>query len=337
MHMTTSCSRTRRRCDWRRHRHTRRAPPVASDTPLACFIASHISSEARARALDRLLASIDEQQPSPPPPVYMSCSYAEEICRSRASAVVSSDVGPQRPWLRRLDQPSRHSQFEHIARLVNEILTSGRYPQWVIFSDDDDIWSPGRVEAFRAECVDAPRSVRAVLCRRKARPSALRQEASSRIEPLDAAEVTALLASGAVSLCDSAKNALQAGRGVSPMAYHRSEYFDFAVRFEALASFVRRVPAGLLRHPLCDLGFTRWLRDHGEVRTFLPRPSLGVISHDLPNLPRSPPGAHLPPAEPLGVGLLLRAGARPRKREPGRRHRSGGAGARQAHAPRRAL
>jgi hypothetical protein len=154
----------------------------------------------------------------------------------------------------------------------------------------DDLWSPRRTELFADETTaNARTSARCIICRRKARPApaatlqlqpaangiARQQPLSdvppSRAEPTNAAEVGALLEAGLGVLCDSEKVRLVAGQGESPNAFHRSEYFDYAVRSTALAAFVRLAPPGLLRHKLCDLAWTRWLKDGAPPPSFLPR------------------------------------------------------------------
>ena len=39
-----------------------------------------------------------------------------------------------------------------------------------------------------------------------------------------------------------------------------AEYFDFACKWDVLAAFFERAPAGVLRHKLCDLAFTQRLK-----------------------------------------------------------------------------
>ena len=191
---------------------------------------------------------------------------------------------------RTLEQATPHTQFEHLGCLVNDAINRGGPPQWVCFTDDDDLWSPRRSKLLTAEARDTGPSTYALLCRRKARPASLpavtRETASGgsskgvgdgaarrrrRVEPSSAAEVEALLASGAGALCDSRRVDATVYDQTSPEAFHRAEYFDYVVRFEVLANFTRRAPAALLHHKLCDMGFTRWVRDNVTVQAFEPR------------------------------------------------------------------
>jgi len=140
----------------------------------------------------------------------------------------------------------------------------------VCFSDDDDLWSPQRIQLIHAECHAAAHSTSALLCRRKARPAPKGNSCERQVEPEDAAYVHFLLASGEAVLCDSDRNVLELGKGESSQSFHRAEYFDYCLRFEVLSRFLRLAPAGLLAHTLCDLGFTRWIKDNCSVRRFEP-------------------------------------------------------------------
>ena len=187
---------------------------------------------------------------------------------------------------RTLEQATPHTQFEHLASLVNDAINRGGPPQWVCFTDDDDLWSPRRSKLLTAECRDTGPSTHALLCRRKARPASSPRPGTSGAagssgggdgatgrrseEPSSAADVEAMLASGAAALCNSRRVDATLHDQTSPEAFHRAEYFDYVVRFEALAHFTRRAPPALLHHRLCDMGFTRWVRDNCTVRDFEP-------------------------------------------------------------------
>ena len=269
----------RPRSDWRHHLDAihSSSPPPPPPPLIACFIASHVSTASRLASLRRLLASIDAQLPSPPR-VHLSWSCGDESLREHIRQSL------QYSWLSPIEQPTPHSQFEHLQKLANACAESSP-PAWIFFSDDDDLWSPHRTQIFAAECQSAPPSLRAVLCRRKARPAPVGARpmlpsgvAPPRIDPNatldapeDATDVDALLATGRAVLCDTEKAKLVslAGEGGAG-SFDRAEYFDFALRFAALRAFVSLAPPALLKHKLCDLGFTSWLRDVCPPRSFLP-------------------------------------------------------------------
>ena len=81
-------------------------------------------------------------------------------------------------------------------------MTVAPTPKWVMFSDDDDIWSEYRTELYAQQCVRAPPSVRAVLCRRKSVPLAAYSASHS---PKDAPSVRSMLAAGRARYTDANK------------------------------------------------------------------------------------------------------------------------------------
>jgi hypothetical protein len=121
---------------WRlRERSTQPQQPAAAQPltqPLvACFMASHVTSEVRTEALSRLLASIDDQEPGSGLPVHLSWHAPEPSSRRKVEALTTG-----RPWMRRcLQQHSPHSQFEHLEALVKDALNGPLPPPyWVFFS-----------------------------------------------------------------------------------------------------------------------------------------------------------------------------------------------------------
>ena len=91
---------------------------VAAQPLVACFVASHVISKVRTKALSRLLASIDEQELEGALPVHLSWHAPEPGARRQVEAITAG-----RPWMRRcLEQHSPHSQFEHLEALVKDAL-----------------------------------------------------------------------------------------------------------------------------------------------------------------------------------------------------------------------
>ena len=256
---------------------------AAEDRYLWCFVASHVDSPVRVAAMARLFASIGRQMPHAPP-VCVSWHATADAGREGARRVLD-----EAPWLRcSVEHAAPRTQFEHLAALVARC--SDAPPAWVIFSDDDDLWAPTRSRLFAAECrrIDARRGGGdrpVVLCRRKARPhlNATNGTAPRVEEPSDASDVRALLRAGLAALTDTerverCRASSDVGSGETREAYHRAEYFDFAVRFALLREFVHAAPRGVLAHKLCDLGFVRWLRARAEHRA-------ESIHHFLPSDP----------------------------------------------------
>ena len=262
MAASTCTARARHRYSWRRPPPFAAAkPPLASLKPersfLTCLVASHVSSAARAEELARMLKSIRAQVPSPPP-VSMSWSATEEVA-PRIRAVLREAIEGGLP-LEHIEQPTRLTQFEHLRRLAARL--TGRAPEWVFFSDDDDLWSERRGALYVRECAAAPLAARAVLCRRKAAFSSSRtiDDAS------DASSVRAMLRAGTLRLADS-----NLKDGVLEHEHNMAEYFDLALRFGAFAQFFASVPPLVTQHKLCDLAFTfLHSRDRNTVRWIPP-------------------------------------------------------------------
>ena len=159
-----------------------------------------------------------------------------------------------------IEQSTRHSQFEHLRCLT--LRYAHAPPKWVIFSDDDDIWSETRAQLYEEQCAAAPPSVRAVLCRRKTVPLQSRGAA----EAADAPSVRALCRAGHARYTDA-----NAKDGLQEKEHNLAEYFDYAVRFETLARFFDGVPRCVVAHKLCDMALAFVLNKGGmSTLRFMP-------------------------------------------------------------------
>ena len=212
-------------------------------------MASHVRTAARLDDLRRLLKSIEAQQPEPPR-VFLSWSCGDEALRDRVRMLVE-----QYSWMSAIEQPTPHSQFEHYRALT--AMHAPNPPQWVMFSDDDDVWSETRAALYRERVRAAAPLHRALLCRRKTQ---LRHAAP---EHADADGVRALLQRHAARLSDC-----NLKDGIEEDEYNMAEYFDLAVRFDALKDFFERMPRFVTNHRLCDLSFC-FLMQRQAVR-FMP-------------------------------------------------------------------
>ena len=232
----------------------------ATDQPrplIYCFIASHISSRDRLDQLARTLQSILAQSPAPPL-VAISWSATAELAAS-VREVLSRSEASGLP-LQQLEQREPHSQFEHLRALTE--LHAVRPPSWILFSDDDDLWSERRHALYARECERAPFAVRTVLCRRKMCPRYGVRGAM----PVDAREARAMMRGGFARYTDA-----DLRDGLHEDEHNMAEYFDFAVRYEVLARFFAEMPRTVTRHRYCDLGFAFLcnVRDGTSVR-FMP-------------------------------------------------------------------
>lgn len=161
---------------------------------LVCFIASHVATEARARALTRTLQSISKQSTSIAVAISWSAEppLAARVCEALEKAAFGLHIQAF------VQSAERLSQFEHLRRLAEAHAVQP--PAWVLFSDDDDLWSEGRAAFYARACSDASFVVRSVLCRRKAMPRHGRTQGPP---PTDAQSVRDLLSSGAARLTDA--------------------------------------------------------------------------------------------------------------------------------------
>lgn len=211
-----------------------------------------------------MLKSILAQQPAVAPlSVSWSAATAELAQRVRKLFATAIAKGLM---LTQLEQPTKTSQFEHLRALTE--LHAPKPPLWVLFTDDDDLWSERRFSLYWDEARKAARSApgaNALLCRRKAMKRANPAAPAPAAEPDDAAGVRALLASRHVRLSDCTLP-----DGLDDDDFNMSEYFDAAVRYGVLAAFFARVPRFVTRHRLCDLAFCFLLQKDPSTVLFMP-------------------------------------------------------------------
>ena len=194
-----------------------------------------------------------------PPPLAVSWSASSPELRHRVRQIFDAFValGLQ---LQQLEQPQPTSQFEHYRRLCKAHALDP--PVWVLFTDDDDLWSERRALIYRRQIVAAaertPFAV-SLLCRRKA----VLRSGSAEAEDPDA--VRALLREGRARLADS-----NLKDGIAADDHNMAEYFDLAVRHTPLQQFFESVPPFVTRHRLCDLGFCLLMTKQSECVRFLP-------------------------------------------------------------------
>jgi hypothetical protein len=115
------------------------------ENPLsACIlIASHISSEKRIAYLIETLESFMKQTLLIP--VYLSISFESEDLNSMFMQAFAKTPDPFKIVVFLYINPKKTPQMRHMASVFPLIKT--RY-NWVMFSDDDDLYEPNRVEHF---------------------------------------------------------------------------------------------------------------------------------------------------------------------------------------------
>ena len=232
---------------------------------LVCFLACHISQPHRIETLRWTLNSFAAQRAAPLPPATLRVSYSASPVVADGVRAMLQEAAQRNPSLAVYERAAPQSQFEHLRTLTREAIAFPTPPEWIYFSDDDDLWSEHRHKLFHDACraADKKPSVHAVCCTRKARPEKKEDDADDDGSPAegvdggasyvtrvpDAAAARALVASGAARLTD-----LEAF-DLSVESFNMDEYFDYAVRLDVLTSFFKLAPNALVKHKLCDLAF----------------------------------------------------------------------------------
>jgi len=255
------------------------------------LLAAHFASGDldRVERLRRLLRSVEGQTTRVPLLMSWSADEAHGAAGSAASRVRSVLTEfEQRGVLRALPRPARRlKQFQHYARLHTALRR--HFPQsssfgdtpFLLFSDDDDIWHPQRVEAYSTAQASQP-SAEVLVSRLHSSPGL----SPSLPVSTSAAEVTKLQAEGKLRMTTMEESPSEGLFGSSA-----GEYFDIAVSLGVFDSFFAGHNAAVLANTFADIRFRsfalKW--PHGTHR-FLPRPTAGgeepwMYHYDRPLMP----------------------------------------------------
>lgn len=222
---------------------------MASDTSLAGVLSSHVGDRARFLRLKACLKSVAQQS------VRLDAFYVVWSAQDLLAAEVEqlfADVAEQlRPTpLHVLRQTKRTSQFFDIKWLYDELISKCQSQDaWLLFTDDDDLWSKDRVKLYRATIgayapLGSSQLVTAVCATHKVRP---------------------VHRSHVASCPEEVEEDLAAGRAKHCGGVHvEEEFFDFACRSESLGAFLAMCNQETLLHPFCDLRFSRFLQEYYE-------------------------------------------------------------------------
>ncbi|CAJ1375767.1 unnamed protein product [Effrenium voratum] len=224
-------------------------PPLSAELRVCGVLSSHVGDEQRLRRLQNCLASA-AQGPGLGPglaaffAVFSAGSEALASAAEKALEALRAALAP-RPvrWLR---QTERGSQFYDLRVLFREVLAKEPAGTWLLFSDDDDLWGPARVPIYYSVIDQHARKsgVTAVCATHKVRPKDRRKVAATQ------QEVGKHLKSGDAVICGG--------------VHQEEEFFDFACPCESLGVFLEMCNEETLRHPFCDLRFTRFLQEYYE-------------------------------------------------------------------------
>lgn len=218
---------------------------------LSVLLASHLCESGRVKRLGRCLDSLAALRVRTLVGWHATAEHRPRVLELLARFVRRCSVPPLL-----LEAAAPRRQFEHYRHLVDQLPTGAvQRRQWVLFSDDDDISSPGRASAYLEALGRAamPPTACAVHC-----PEVARRVPSNRsVELASAADVSKAIGKGTVRL------------------ERLVEHWGFGVRLDLLRSFFGAHGAGLLAHKLCDLRFREWVRAKAA-----PMPTFHVEPHE---------------------------------------------------------
>lgn len=258
------------RDSWRQ----RRRPLTPRDgVCIGALLASHIGSRKRLAYLRLCLESISQQEDAPE--CLVVSWYADDSLAAEVAALFKTLKLP-RVRLRVLRQPQRLSQYGHLREALAAFEleaprgAAGAAASWLLFSDDDDIWHPKRVQFARLACADAsPSSSAAAPSKRKgsAPQSSGNRDGRGRTNalafgtyayPIEDAGQEARTAQEVHRLLDTRHCAIWLGA---------SEIFQYAVRPDILREFVRHEAESVLSHRFADVRFAQYMKhERGGVR-----------------------------------------------------------------------
>jgi hypothetical protein len=237
----------------------------ALKTPLA-LCASRINTPARIKRLEQMLTSWENQsQPCKLVLIIDALNDKLEQCAEKMLASVQQRVGAQLVVLR---APGKQFQKYAAAMPIITQLTGGDENAWLMFSDDDDLWHPKRVEVLVAIVAKveevAPERVEISTDLMCAEPRECASQYDTR--PYDTAdEVSDGVASGRLKLSN-----LKVG--------DVAEYVQSLVRTHCLRGYVTQSSPALIAHRYADMGFIPYIRVPGlNTSAFIPKNAFSGI------------------------------------------------------------
>lgn len=219
----------------------------------ATFMATHVDSPRRLASLRSALASIALQTVHPN--LYLSWSASSAALEDEVRATLEEHAVILRGSYH---QAQRRSQFEHNRHTARELAAANeradeRTVQWILFSDDDDVWHPQRCEFYCTLISQVDTESRAksqaMVC-----PWFLQRTSGHETLP-------------PVASAAEAERELRAGRmAVEDLSGQRDayEHWSACVRLERVLDFFRMAPDGLVASTFCDVAFARFFgKGHG--------------------------------------------------------------------------
>lgn len=186
---------------------------------LICLIASHINCDERASNFLELLNMINNQQNCLKKNIYISMSNEIDIDVSNIKNKINEYN------FHMIYNNIKLSQFEHYNKLIKTIVINDPKNTWIIFSDDDDIWSENRLSTISC-CLN---------------DNELSDNLGCLIIP------SYELYDGKTVPCDN------------------MNYVDLCIRYKYVKLFFDNVNENVLKHKFCDVFFLNILMHYGNI------------------------------------------------------------------------
>ena len=201
--------------------------------PIMALCASHLTSMPRLKALMEMVNSWRGQVAEIPLRLSVSCDPVMTQVTTRVIEQLTLEHGSHGLSVDFVGS-TRRSQFEHYRDIARSTSI-----EWVMFSDDDDVWHPERSLHVIAGI--------------------------QHIEDLKPTNenVLSIRVAGAVEgdldrgTAEAVERAMEIGE-ITAMPEAHDEYWMFACRLKTLQDFVERADTKLIKSPYCDMYFLRY-------------------------------------------------------------------------------
>ena len=229
---------------------------------VACFLATHIKEPARLDSLRNSMRSIKAQTTTAQ--LYVSWSAADSELQAATRLVLKQEGTSLTTCYMHKKTLTQFQHYKFLAEKVRDAdaKEGGPVVTWVLFSDDDDVWHPLRLQFYcmLLETVDVDERARsqAVTC-----PWwAIRAKGHEALAPVSSAdEVEAHMHAKRWFLQDFSRHV----DGVEAC-----EHWCSLVKLTRVLQFFEMAPTGLVSSTFCDVAFARFFcKGHDEdVHTF---------------------------------------------------------------------
>lgn len=219
---------------------------------LICFCGSHISDYHRFHKLKNMLVSWNKNLFKIKMILsisYESCAQLKDINNELSSLMDLYNRDQEMIFLIN-NGTEKISQFEHF-QIISKRYAEMCQNYWIIFTDDDDIWSNCRTRPFNVMVQIAEKII-------KINPS---QKPSYLIYPY---------------LCESSNYYASTDKIVSALCENEitiksdaNEYISFCVPFPIFLNFIKKSSPDLLKNSLCDVYLVKYLTTPSDSINFL--------------------------------------------------------------------